>query len=52
MASASALTPIVGSQLFNFGLWWMVVAIVAAWLLAFIPAGLFSEMGQRFRSPH
>jgi purine-cytosine permease-like protein len=46
MASASALTPIVGSQLFNFGLWWMVVAIVAAWLLAFIPAGLFSEMGR------
>ncbi len=46
MASASALTPIVGSQLFNFGLWWLVVAIVAAWLLAFIPAGLFSEMGR------
>jgi purine-cytosine permease-like protein len=46
MASASALTPIVGSQLFNFGLWWMVVAIVGAWLLAFIPAGLFSEMGR------
>lgn len=46
MASASALTPIIGSQLFNFGLWWMVVAIVGAWLLAFIPAGLFSEMGR------
>jgi purine-cytosine permease-like protein len=46
MASASALTPIVGSQLFNFGLWWLVVAIVLAWLLAFIPAGLFSEMGR------
>jgi purine-cytosine permease-like protein len=46
MASASALTPIVGSQLFNFGLWWMVVAIVGAWLLAFVPAGLFSEMGR------
>jgi purine-cytosine permease-like protein len=46
MASASALTPIVGSQLFNFGLSWMVVAIVAAWALAFIPAGLFSEMGR------
>jgi nucleobase:cation symporter-1, NCS1 family len=46
MASASALTPIVGSQLFDFGLWWMVVAIVVAWLLAFIPAGLFSEMGR------
>src|SRR5437763_2136556 len=46
MASASALTPIVGSQLFNFGLAWMVVAIIAAWALAFIPAGLFSEMGR------
>jgi purine-cytosine permease-like protein len=46
MASASALTPIVGSQLFSFGLWWMVVAIVLAWALAFIPAGLFSEMGR------
>ncbi len=46
MASASALTPIVGSQLFTFGLWWMVAAIVGAWLLAFIPAGLFSEMGR------
>jgi nucleobase:cation symporter-1, NCS1 family len=46
MASASALTPIVGSQLFNFGLSWMVVAIIAAWALAFIPAGLFSEMGR------
>ncbi len=46
MASASALTPIVGSQLFSFGLWWMVVAIVIAWVLAFVPAGLFSEMGR------
>ncbi len=46
MASASALTPIVGQILFNFGLGWMITAIVAAWLLAFIPAGLFSEMGR------
>jgi purine-cytosine permease-like protein len=46
MASASALTPIVGSQLFSFGLSWMVVAIIVAWALAFIPAGLFSEMGR------
>jgi purine-cytosine permease-like protein len=46
MASASALTPIIGSELYGFGLWWMVVAIVVAWLLAFIPAGLFSEMGR------
>jgi purine-cytosine permease-like protein len=46
MASASALTPIIGFELYGFGLWWMVVAIVVAWLLAFIPAGLFSEMGR------
>lgn len=46
MASASALTPILGQLLFNFGLVWMIVAIVVAWLLAFIPAGLFSEMGR------
>lgn len=46
MASASALTPIVGQILFNFGLGWMIAAIVAAWLLAFVPAGLFSEMGR------
>jgi purine-cytosine permease-like protein len=46
MASASALTPIVGSILFDFGLWWMIVVIVGAWVLAFIPAGLFSEMGR------
>jgi purine-cytosine permease-like protein len=46
MASASALTPILGKLLFNFGLVWLVVAILGAWLLAFIPAGLFSEMGR------
>ena len=46
MASASALTPIIGFQLYTFGLGWMIAAIVAAWLLAFVPAGLFSEMGR------
>ncbi len=46
MASASALTPILGELLFNFGLVWLIVAIVLAWVLAFIPAGLFSEMGR------
>ncbi len=46
MASASALTPILGELLFNFGLLWLIVAVVVAWLLAFIPAGLFSEMGR------
>jgi purine-cytosine permease-like protein len=47
MASASALTPILGQLLFNFGLVWLIVAVVIAWLLAFIPAGLFSEMGRQ-----
>src|SRR5579875_521102 len=46
MASASALTPILGQLLFNFGLGWLIVAILAAWALAFVPAGLFSEMGR------
>jgi purine-cytosine permease-like protein len=46
MASASALTPIIGFQLYEFGLWWMIAAIVLAWVLAFVPAGLFSEMGR------
>ncbi len=46
MASASALTPIIGQILFNFGLGWMVAVIVLAWMLAFVPAGLFTEMGR------
>src|ERR1700721_3396735 len=47
MASASATTPLIGALLFKFGLTDMIIAIVAAWLIAFIPAGLFSEMGRR-----
>lgn len=46
MASASALTPILGMLLFNFGLVLLIVAIVVAWLLAFVAAGLFSDMGR------
>jgi purine-cytosine permease-like protein len=46
MASASALTPILGMLLFNFGLVLLIVAIVVAWLLGFVAAGLFSEMGR------
>ncbi|HEY1625186.1 MAG TPA: hypothetical protein VGG16_15445 [Streptosporangiaceae bacterium] len=45
MASASATTPLIGALLFKFGLTDMIIAIVAAWLIGFIPAGLFSEMG-------
>ena len=45
-AMASALTPVLGEPLFDFGLWLMIVAVVAAWLLGFFAAGLFSEMGR------
>lgn len=38
--------PSLGQLLFNFGLVWLIVAILAAWLLAFVAAGLFSEMGR------
>lgn len=47
MASASATTPLIGSLLFKFGLTDMIIAIVASWLIGFIPAGLFSEMGRK-----
>ena len=46
MASASATTPLIGALLFKFGLTDMIIAIVASWLISFIPAGLFSEMGR------
>ncbi len=46
MASASATTPLIGALLFKFGLTYMIAAIVVSWLIGFIPAGLFSEMGR------
>lgn len=46
MASASATTPLIAGLLFKFGLVYMVVAIIISWLIGFIPAGLFSEMGR------
>ncbi len=46
MASASAMTPLIGLLLFHFGMTDMILAIVASWLISFIPAGLFSEMGR------
>jgi purine-cytosine permease-like protein len=46
MASASATTPLIGLLLYKYGLTDMIIAIVASWLIAFIPAGLFSEMGR------
>src|SRR3984885_8530633 len=47
MASASATTPLIGALLFKFGLTDLIIAIVASWLIGFIPAGLFSEMGRQ-----
>jgi purine-cytosine permease-like protein len=46
MASASATTPLIGALLFKFGLTDLIIAIAASWLIGFIPAGLFSEMGR------
>ncbi|MFJ4654717.1 purine-cytosine permease family protein [Nocardia sp. NPDC088792] len=47
MASASATTPLIGALLFQYGLTYMIAAIVVSWLIAFIPAGLTSEMGRQ-----
>src|SRR5579875_1474763 len=46
MTSASATTPLIGSLLFHVGLWYMIGAIALSWLIFFVPAGLFSEMGR------
>jgi purine-cytosine permease-like protein len=46
MASASATTPLIGFLLFRYGLGYMIAAIVVAFLIGVIPAGLFSEMGR------
>lgn len=45
-AMASATTPVIGSLLFAMGFTNMVIAIVIAFLIGFVPAGLFSEMGR------
>jgi purine-cytosine permease-like protein len=47
MASASATTPLIGLLLFHYGLAFMIAAIVVAFLIGVIPAGLFSEMGRQ-----
>lgn len=46
MTSASAMTPIIGTMLHPYGLWYMIGAIAATWLIFLIPCGLFSEMGR------
>jgi purine-cytosine permease-like protein len=47
MASASATTPLIGSLLFHYGLGYLIGAILVAFLIGVIPAGLFSEMGRQ-----
>ncbi len=47
MASASALTPIVGLDLYNMGLTYMIIAVFIALLIGLIPAGLIGEMGRQ-----
>ena len=46
MASASATTPLIGFLLYRYGLGYLIAAIVVAFLIGVIPAGLFSEMGR------
>jgi purine-cytosine permease-like protein len=46
MASASATTPLIGFLLYRYGLGYMIAAILVAFLIGIIPAGLFSEMGR------
>jgi purine-cytosine permease-like protein len=51
MASASALTPIVGLVLYNMGIPFATIAIVLALLIGIIPAGLVAEMGRQIPVP-
>ena len=51
MASASALTPIVGLELYNMGLPFATIAIIVALLIGIIPAGLVAEMGRQIPVP-
>ena len=46
MASASATTPLIAGLLYEYGLTNLILAIVIAWLIGLVPAGLFSEMGR------
>ena len=51
MASASALTPIVGLLLYNMGIPFATIAIIVALLIGVIPAGLIAEMGRQIPVP-
>ncbi len=51
MASASALTPLVGFVLYNMGLIYASIAVFVALLIGLIPAGLVAEMGRQIPVP-
>ncbi|KAA8922861.1 cytosine permease [Thermoplasma sp.] len=51
MASASALTPLIGYLLYPLGLIDMIVAVSVAFMIGFIPVGIFSDMGRTFPVP-
>jgi purine-cytosine permease-like protein len=42
MAASSATTPLIGQLLYDYGLENFVIACLIAWLIALLPAGLFS----------
>lgn len=46
MAASSATTPLVGDLLYDYGMTNFILAGLVAWLIALVPAGLFSEMGR------
>ncbi|PYB67817.1 purine-cytosine permease [Thermoplasma sp. Kam2015] len=51
MASASALTPLIGYLLYPLGLIYMLIAITIAFFIGFIPVGIFSDMGRLIPVP-
>ncbi|QGA55312.1 cytosine permease [Sulfolobus sp. E5-1-F] len=51
MASASAITPLIGYLLQNVGLYYLLMSFTISLLIGIIPAGLFSEMGRQFPVP-
>jgi len=51
MASASALTPILGLLLIKLGITDMLLAMFFGFLIGLIPAGLFAEMGRQIPAP-
>ncbi|MCL4404840.1 MAG: cytosine permease [Candidatus Marsarchaeota archaeon] len=51
MASASALTPLLGELLIKLGITDMLLAMFFGFLIGLVPAGLFAEMGRQIPAP-